>query len=128
MIVNGRASMAPAPAGRGGPRRRRRYRLAAQSADGYAEAGLTVVLQDIVLGGYLTEIVAAHPDPAAVRRRARPAPGGRGGTRGRRHVAGGKTAYKPGDEVPLSSMLTCGGRRRGSDYGLTPRGRCWTDD
>jgi hypothetical protein len=60
MIVNGRASMGPAdPPDEAVRQLRLRYRLAAQTADGYAEAGFTVVLQDIVLGSYLTEMVAA---------------------------------------------------------------------
>jgi predicted kinase len=101
MIVNGRASMGPADPPEEAVRQLRlRYRLAALAADGYAEAGFTVVLQDIVLGGYLTEMVAAirtrplyvvvlAPRPAVV-----------GEREAERHHARGKTAYKPGDEGP----------------------------
>ena len=101
MIVNGRASMGPADPPEEAVRQLRlRYRLAALAADGYAEAGFTVVLQDIVLGGYLTEMVAAirtrplyvvvlAPRPAVV-----------GEREAERHLARGKTAYKPGDEGP----------------------------
>ena len=101
MIVNGRASMGPADPPQEAVRQLRlRHRLAAQAADGYAEAGFTVVLQDIVLGGYLAEMVAAirsrplyvvvlAPRPAIVAER-----------EAARRLARGKTAYKPGDEGP----------------------------
>jgi predicted kinase len=101
MIVNGRASMGPAdPPDEAVRQLRLRYRLAAQAADGYAEAGFTVVLQDIVLGGQLTEmaamirtrplyVVVLAPRPAVVAER-----------EAERHRARGKTAYKPGDEGP----------------------------
>ena len=101
MIVNGRASMGPAEPPEEAVRQLRlRYRLAAQAADGYAEAGFTVVLQDIVLGGYLTEmvelirtrplyVVVLAPRPAVVAER-----------EAARHRARGKAAYKPGDEGP----------------------------
>jgi len=101
MIVNGRASMGTAdPSDEAVRQLRLRYRLAAQTADGYAEAGFSVVLQDIVLGGYLTEMVATirtrplyvvvlAPRPAIVAER-----------EAARHLARGKTAYKPGDEGP----------------------------
>lgn len=97
MIVNGRASMGPAdPPDEAVRQLRLRYRLAAQAADGYAEAGFTVVLQDIVLGGDLTEMMTAirtrplyvvvlAPRPSVV---------------GEREAARGKIAYKPGDEGP----------------------------
>lgn len=103
MIVNGRASMGPAdPPDEAVRQLRLRYRLAAQAADGYAEAGFTVVLQDIVLGDYLAEMVAAirtrplyvvvlAPRPAIVAER-----------EAARRIARGKTAYKPGDEGPAA--------------------------
>jgi cytidylate kinase len=93
MIVSGRANMGPAdPPDEAVRQLRLRYRLAAQAADGYAEAGFTAVLQDIVLGGYLTEMVAAirtrplyvvvlAPRPAVVAER-----------EAARHLARGKTA------------------------------------
>ena len=50
MIVNGRARMGPAdPPDEAVRQLRLRYRLAAQAADGYAEAGFTVVLQTPVM-------------------------------------------------------------------------------
>jgi hypothetical protein len=36
---------------------RLRYRLACQAADGYAQAGFTVVLQDVVIGELLREFI-----------------------------------------------------------------------
>jgi chloramphenicol 3-O-phosphotransferase len=120
MIVNGRARM-----GSGNPpdealrQLRLRYRLAAQAADGYAEAGFTVVLQDIVLGGFLTEMAAAirtrplyivvlAPRPEVVQER-----------EDTRRLARGKVAYKPGDEGPaeLDAHLR----------GETPRIGLWLD-
>ena len=101
MIVNGRARMGPTdPPDEAVRQLRLRYRLAAQSADGYAGAGFTVVLQDIVLGGYLTEMVAMirtrplyvvvlAPRPAVVAER-----------EAARHLTRGKTAYQPDDEDP----------------------------
>lgn len=50
MIVTGRAEMVPAAGGEALAQLRLRYRLAAQAADGYAQAGFTAVYQDIVLG------------------------------------------------------------------------------
>lgn len=123
MIVNGRASMGPAEPPEEAVRQLRlRYRLAAQAADGYAEAGFTVVLQDIVLGGYLTEmvelirtrplyVVVLAPRPAVVaEREAATAPAARPPT-------------SPATRARRNSTLTCGGRRRRSDCGLTPRSR-----
>jgi predicted kinase len=101
MIVNGRASMGPADPPQEAVRQLRlRYRLAAQAADGYAAAGFTVVLQDIVLGAYLAEMAAAiearplyvvvlAPSPQVV--------ADRDAARRRER---GKVAYKPGDEGP----------------------------
>ena len=60
MVVRGRVEMAavhpPAEAVR---QLRLRYQLAAATADGYADAGFTAVLQDIIIGSYLTEVVAS---------------------------------------------------------------------
>jgi predicted kinase len=101
MIVNGRANMGPAdPPPEAVRQLRLRYQLAAQAADAYAEAGFTVVLQDVVLGPYLTEmtamirtrplyVVVLAPRPAAVAERELA-----------RRLARGKTAYKAGDEGP----------------------------
>jgi chloramphenicol 3-O-phosphotransferase len=120
MIVNGRADMGPAePPAEAVRQLRLRYRLAGLAADEYADAGFTVVLQDIVLGGYLTDMVAAirtrplhvvvlAPRPAVVGERDHA-----------RRLARGKTAYKPGDEGPaeLDAHLR----------GETPRIGLWLD-
>lgn len=99
MVVNGRVDMGPAePPPEALRQLQLRYALAATVADGYADAGFTVVLQDIVLGGYLTNMVAAirtrplyvvvlAPSPDVVRERDEV-----------RRAARGKVAYKPGDE------------------------------
>lgn len=101
MIVNGRASMGPAePPDEAVRQLRLRYQLAAQAADGYAEAGFTVVLQDIVLGGYLSDMVAAiRTRPLYVVVLA-PRPGVVAEREAARRLARGKIAYKPGDEGP----------------------------
>ena len=59
MVIGGRAEMTPGPSQEAVRQLRLRHRLTAQAADGYFEAGFTVVAQDIVLGTHLTEIVAA---------------------------------------------------------------------
>lgn len=70
MVVNGRVEMGSAnPRPEAVRQLRLRYQLAAAAADGYADAGFTVVLQDIIIGSHLTGGVG-HPDPPAVRRRA----------------------------------------------------------
>jgi predicted kinase len=99
MVVNGRVDMGPAnPPTEALRQLRLRYALAASVADGYADAGFTVVLQDIVLGAHLTEMIAMirtrprylivlAPRPDVVRTRDEA-----------RQAARGKVAYKPGDE------------------------------
>jgi cytidylate kinase len=101
MIVNGRVDMGPPdPPAEAIRQLRLRYRLAAQAADGYAAAGFTVVLQDIVLGSHLAEMVATirarplyvvvlAPRPEVVRER-----------EVARGLERGKTTYQPGDEGP----------------------------
>ena len=101
IIVNGRANMGPAdPPPEAVRQLRLRYRLAADAADAYAGAGFTVLLQDVVLGAYLTEmtemirtrplyVVVLAPRPAVVAER-----------EVARRLARGKTAYKAGDEGP----------------------------
>ncbi|MGW7531391.1 AAA family ATPase [Amycolatopsis sp. NPDC054798] len=98
MVVNGRAEMGPAdPPAEAVRQLRLRYALAAQVADGYAGAGFTVVLQDIVLGEHLPEMVGAlrtrpcyvvvlAPSAEAVARRD-----------AARRAERGKVAYQPGD-------------------------------
>lgn len=98
MVVNGRVEMGPAdPPAEAMRQLRLRYTLAAQVADGYADAGFTVVLQDIVLGTDLTDLVTAIrtrpcyvvvlvPSADVVQQRD-----------DARRAARGKVAYKPGE-------------------------------
>ncbi|WP_221357360.1 AAA family ATPase [Streptomyces beigongshangae] len=57
MVVSGRAEYGPgaAPGSEAEAQLRLRYRLSAATADAYARAGFTAVVQDVVLGGNLTE-------------------------------------------------------------------------
>jgi chloramphenicol 3-O-phosphotransferase len=99
MVVNGRVEMGPAsPPPEALRQLRLRYALAAQAADGYAAAGFTVVLQDIVLGADVTSMVSSirtrplhlvvlAPSVEAVVRRDAD-----------RQRLRGKVAYKPGDD------------------------------
>ena len=77
MVVRGRAEMTPDPSPEALRQLRLRHRLTAEVADRYFEAGFTVVAQDILLGQFLSEMVAAirsrplllvvlAPEPAAV--------------------------------------------------------------
>ena len=120
MIVNGRADMGAAdPSAEAVRQLDLRYALAAQAADGYADAGFTVVLQDIIIGSDLAGMVAAigsrplyvvvlapHADVVQARDRAR-------------QLARGKLAYKPGDQSPAE--LDAAFRRQ------TPRIGLWLD-
>ena len=56
-VVAGREEMAPEPSADALAQLRLRYRLAAAAADGYFEAGFTVVLEDVVAGPLLAELV-----------------------------------------------------------------------
>jgi predicted kinase len=120
MIVNGGVGMGPAdPPPEAVRQLRLRHALTASVADEYADAGFTVVLQDIILGIHLTEMVAAirtrpchvvvlAPRPDVVRRRDQD-----------RQAARGKVAYRPGD---LSIEALDDQLRRG-----TPRIGLWLD-
>ncbi|MGX1613754.1 AAA family ATPase [Micromonospora chalcea] len=57
MIVSGRADMTAEPTDEALRQLRLRYDLAASTADRYAAAGFTVVLQDVVLGADLPAMV-----------------------------------------------------------------------
>lgn len=57
VIVNGRADMTAEPSDEALRQLRLRYDLAASTADRYAAAGFTVVLQDVVLGADLPAMV-----------------------------------------------------------------------
>lgn len=120
MVVNGRVEMGPAnPPAEAVRQLRLRYSLAARVADGYAGAGFTVVLQDIVLGpdlAAMTDMIRFRPlhvvvlAPRAEVVRAR---------EDARRAERGKVAYKPGDEsvADLDAYL----RRE------TPRIGLWLD-
>lgn len=56
-IVNGRADMSPEASEEAWAQLRLRHRLAAATADTYAEAGFTVIMQDVVLGEMLPWLV-----------------------------------------------------------------------
>jgi chloramphenicol 3-O-phosphotransferase len=63
-IVSGRAEMTPEPSAEALDQLRLRYRIAAAAADAYADAGFSVVLEDVVAGPMLGELCAAirsHP-------------------------------------------------------------------
>ncbi|WP_062204011.1 AAA family ATPase [Streptomyces sp. NBRC 109706] len=64
MIVSGRVDPDPTAGPEAVAQLRLRHRLSAAVADGYAEAGLTAVLQDVVLGDelpYLVGLVRTRP-------------------------------------------------------------------
>ncbi|MFB6819433.1 AAA family ATPase [Streptomyces sp. NPDC056347] len=80
MVVSGRAETVPGAPQEAADQLRLRYRLSAMTADTYAEAGWTAVVQDVVLGGELTRyvdlvrtrplyVVVLDPEPAAVAER-----------------------------------------------------------
>lgn len=82
MVVNGRENMSLEPSAEALAQLRLRHRLAAATADAYCDAGFTVVLQDILLGEHLNEmvtmlrskpvcVVVLAPDPAVVEERER---------------------------------------------------------
>ncbi|TCR15721.1 AAA family ATPase [Streptomyces sp. BK205] len=57
MIVSGREEFVPGASGEAFAQLRLRYRLSAATADAYAEAGFTAVVQDVVLGEELPAYV-----------------------------------------------------------------------
>ncbi|MFD9720445.1 AAA family ATPase [Streptomyces sp. NPDC059076] len=88
MVVSGRAEMGPDLDPEAVAQLRLRYRLAAMTADSYAEAGFTAVLQDVVIGsefaGYVrlvrtrplyVVVLAPRPDVVGVREAGRPKSG-----------------------------------------------------
>ncbi|WP_328402022.1 AAA family ATPase [Nocardia sp. NBC_00403] len=79
-VVGGRAEMSPQPSQDALAQLRLRYGLAADTADAYAAAGFTAIVQDVVLGGELpwfvdqirtrplyVVVLAPRPDIVAVR-------------------------------------------------------------
>ncbi|WP_405824158.1 AAA family ATPase [Streptomyces sp. NBC_01390] len=59
MIVSGREEFAPQPTAEATAQLRLRYLASAAVADLYAQAGWTVVVQDVVLGGHLDDYLNA---------------------------------------------------------------------
>jgi chloramphenicol 3-O-phosphotransferase len=57
MVVNGRAEMTPEPSEEAVRQLRLRYRLTAATCDEYFREGFSVVVQDVVLGEHLAEMV-----------------------------------------------------------------------
>ncbi|WP_068797015.1 AAA family ATPase [Pseudonocardia sp. HH130630-07] len=58
-VVTGRADMTPDAGGPAVQQLRLRHELTARTADGYAAAGFSVVVQDVVLGPHLDEMITA---------------------------------------------------------------------
>jgi chloramphenicol 3-O-phosphotransferase len=120
MVVKGRVEMGPTdPPAEAVRQLRLRYRLAAVVADGYAEAGFDVVLQDIVLGpdlAAMVEMIRTRPLYVVV---LAPRAGVVQAREDARRAERGKVAYKPGDEgvAQLDAYL----RRE------TPRLGLWID-
>jgi predicted kinase len=88
MIVSGREEYEPGADGEGLAQLRLRYRLSAATADAYARAGFTAVVQDVVLGPELAEyidlirtrplhvvVLAPRPEVVAAREAGRPKTG-----------------------------------------------------
>jgi predicted kinase len=80
MIVSGREELEPEATAEATAQLWLRYRLAAQTADGYARAGFTAVVQDVILGPDLATfvplvttrprfVVVLAPDPSVVTHR-----------------------------------------------------------
>ncbi|SEG55065.1 Chloramphenicol phosphotransferase-like protein [Thermomonospora echinospora] len=59
MIVSGRAEMTPEADAEAVAQLRLRYQASASVADLYAQAGWTVIVQDVILGEHLNEYLAA---------------------------------------------------------------------
>ena len=79
-VVSGRAEMGPEPSATALVQLRLRYELAAACSDRYVEAGFRTVMQDVILGEMLPEVVSVIrtrplavvvlcPSPAVVARR-----------------------------------------------------------
>ncbi|MFE5285511.1 AAA family ATPase [Nocardia sp. NPDC056611] len=66
-VVNGREDMSPDPTPEAVEQLRLRHRLAARTADAYADAGFTAVVQDVVLGEMLPYLIGEiRTDPLYV--------------------------------------------------------------
>lgn len=114
MVVSGREEMSDTPTPEAWRQLRLRYRLGANVADAYFDAGFSVIVQDVVLGPPLAEyvdllrsrpllvvVLAPRPDVVAAREAAR-----------------SKTAYRDASAV---AIMDAGFRRD------TPRIGLWID-
>jgi len=114
MIVAGRAEPTPAFSAEARPQLELRYRLSARVADEYAAAGLTAVVQDVILGADLPaylEMVRTRPCHLVVLTP-------RADVLAAREAARGKTGYSGGWTVP--AML--------GELGATPQIGLWVDN
>ncbi|MBO4255287.1 AAA family ATPase [Streptomyces griseorubiginosus] len=113
MIVSGREDYAPDAGAEAESQLRLRHRLSANTADAYAEAGFTAVVQDVVLGERLTAyvdlfrtrplyVVVLAPSPEAV---------------AAREAGRAKTGYGTWTVAELDGVLR----------GATPRLGLWLD-
>lgn len=67
MIINGRADMTPGPSDDALSQLGLRHRLTATVSDAYFQAGFTVIVQDVILGGHLAQMIAMiHSRPLLV--------------------------------------------------------------
>jgi hypothetical protein len=114
MVVAGRHVMTSAPTDEAWRRLRLRYRLAAQTADSYYEAGFSVVVQDVVIGPLLiTYVDAIRSGPLVLVVLAR-----RPEVVASREAARTKVAYN--DEAAITALTRSSARRHlGSDCGST---------
>jgi chloramphenicol 3-O-phosphotransferase len=113
MIVTGRAEMVPDPPAEALRQLRLRHQLAARTADAYFRAGFSVVMQDVILGAFLADMVAdigSRPLLVVVL-----APSA--ATVAAREAGRAKVAYGPWQVEPLDDVL-----RRD-----TPRLGLWLD-
>lgn len=96
MVVAGRQEMTSTPSEQAWRQLRLRYRLAADTADAYYEAGFSVVVQDVVIGSVLADYVTAIRSRPLVVVVLAPAPD----VVAKRDATRPKTAYRDGFADP----------------------------
>lgn len=117
-VLSGRVDPTRSMPDEAGPQLTLRYRLAMTTGDAYVRAGYTAVVQDIIVGSVLADVVAISttrpchlvvldPEPSAVMERNAGRP---------------KTGYGTGWSRSLWWRRS-GARRRGWGYGSTPPGK-----
>jgi cytidylate kinase len=97
MVVVGRQEMTSTPSEEAWRQLRLRYRLGADTADAYHEAGFSVVVQDVVIGRALADYVAAIGSRPLVVVVLTP----RRDVVASREAARDKTAYRDGSDVAV---------------------------